>query len=119
MKKLLYTWFANCYALFGLSELIDHMYAVWGWDWSMAFYELCTGDRTIIPAFCWCMGLTELNFEVEALLQHRSRGDSRQYLVRWLGYGPEHDEWIHEEELANGAGAFLKQCQDSDGLLWC
>ena len=28
--------------------------------------------------------------------------------VRWLGYGPEHDEWIHEEELADGAGALLK-----------
>ena len=19
--------------------------------------------------------------------------------MRWLGYGPEHDEWVHEEEL--------------------
>ena len=39
----------------------------------------------------------EEHFEVEALLQHRSRGKSWQYLVRWLGYGPEHDEWIHEK----------------------
>ena len=23
--------------------------------------------------------------------------------MRWLGYGPEHDEWVHEEELADGA----------------
>ena len=61
MKRLLYTWFGNCYALFGLSELLGHMYAVWGWDWTMAFYELIIGDLTIIPAFCWCMGLTELN----------------------------------------------------------
>ena len=53
MKRLLYTWFSNCYAWFGLSELIGHMYAMYGWDWSMAFYELCTGDLTIIPAFCW------------------------------------------------------------------
>ena len=43
----------------------------------------------------------EDHFEVEALLKHRSRGNARQYLVRWLGYGPEHDEWIHEEELDN------------------
>ena len=49
------------------------------------------------------------HFEVEVLLKHRSRGNSRQYLVRWLGYSPEHDEWIHEEELADGAGAMLKQ----------
>ena len=61
MKRLLYTWFGNCYALFGLSELLGHMYAVWGWDWSMALIELSKGDVTIIPAFCWCMGLTELN----------------------------------------------------------
>ena len=46
----------------------------------------------------------EDHFEVEALLKHRSRGNSQQYLVRWLGYGPEHDEWIYEEELADVAG---------------
>ena len=51
----------------------------------------------------------EDNFELEALLKHRSRGNSQQYLVRWLCYGPEHDEWVHEEELADGAGVMLKQ----------
>ena len=51
MKKLLYTWFDNCYALFGLSELLGHMYAVWGWDWSTALIESSTGDLTIISAF--------------------------------------------------------------------
>ena len=59
----------------------------------------------------------ENHLEVEALLQHRSRGNSWQYLVRWLGYSPEHDEWIHEEKLADGAGALLKQYQDNYGLL--
>ena len=53
---------------------------------------------------------------MEALLKHRSRGNSRQYLVRWLGYGLEHDEWIHEEELANGAEAILRLYKDSHGL---
>ena len=54
--------------------------------------------------------------KVEALMKHRSRGDSRQYLVRWLGYKPEHDEWIHKEELADGAGVILKQYKDNHGL---
>ena len=51
----------------------------------------------------------EDHFEVEALLKHRSRGNSCQYLVRWLGYGLEHDEGVHEEELADGAEAILRQ----------
>ena len=51
----------------------------------------------------------EDHFKVEALLKHRSRGNPRQYLVRWLVCGPEHDEWVHEEELADGDGVILKQ----------
>ena len=38
----------------------------------------------------------EDHFKVGTLLKHRSRGNSWRYLLRWLGYGPEHDEWIHE-----------------------
>ena len=51
----------------------------------------------------------EEHFEVESLLQHRNRGNYWQNLVRWLGYGLEHDKWVHEEELADGAGVILKQ----------
>ena len=53
---------------------------------------------------------------MEALLKHRSRGKSWQCLVRWLGYGPEHDKWVYEAELADGAGAILGQYKDSHGL---
>ena len=42
--------------------MLGHMYALWGWDWSMALIKSSTGNVTIIPAFCWCMGLTELNW---------------------------------------------------------
>ena len=38
MKRLLCTWFGNCHALFGLSELLGHMFTVWEWDWNMALY---------------------------------------------------------------------------------
>ena len=51
----------------------------------------------------------EEHFEVEALLQHRTRGNSYEYLVRWFGYGPEYDEWVHEQELADAAEELLKQ----------
>ena len=33
----------------------------------MALIVSSKGDVTIIPAFCWCMGLTELNFATVGL----------------------------------------------------
>ena len=57
----------------------------------------------------------EPQFEVEALLKHRTHGRSREYLVRWLGYGPAHDEWIHEEELQHAA-QLLKDYKEAHSL---
>ena len=46
-------------------------------------------------------------WEIEKLIQkrkiRRGRGWSTQYLVRWLGYGPEFDEWIPEHGLGNAS----------------
>lgn len=43
--------------------------------------------------------------EIGTLLQKRrirkGRGWSTQYLVRWKGYGPEHDEWMPENRLSH------------------
>ena len=50
----------------------------------------------------------EDHFEVEALMKHKKRGSSWQYVVRWLSHGPEHDEWVHEEELDNRSEANLR-----------
>ena len=58
----------------------------------------------------------EGHFEVEALLKYRSRGNSWLYLVRWLGYGHEHDKRFHEVELADGDKVILMQYNDSHGL---
>ena len=55
-------------------------------------------------------------FELEALLKHRNRASFRQYLVRWLGYSLEHDDWIHEEELADGAEVILRLYKDNHVL---
>jgi len=36
---------------------------------------------------------------IERILEERRRGRGWQYLVRWFGYGPEHDEWLSRREL--------------------
>lgn len=48
----------------------------------------------------------EEEFELETILQHRparkKQGDKGiQYQIKWLGYGPEHNKWIPERNLAN------------------
>lgn len=47
-----------------------------------------------------------LEFEVEAILKHRKRRYGRgkpkvQYLVKWLGYGEEHNSWEPEANVCN------------------
>ena len=75
------------------------------------------GSSTTPPNHIHLEGLD--HFKVEALLKHRSRGNSWQYLVRWLGYSPEYDEWVYEKELADGAGVMLKQYYTSHRLHLC
>jgi hypothetical protein len=42
-------------------------------------------------------------FEIDAILQSQIRGRQKKlhYLVRWKGWGPEHDSWIPASELAH------------------
>ena len=53
----------------------------------------------------------EQEFEVEQVLDHRQEGKrSKSYLVRWTGYGPEHDTWEPEAALQN--------CKDRVQAYW-
>ncbi|OJT10036.1 hypothetical protein TRAPUB_13488 [Trametes pubescens] len=53
----------------------------------------------------------EKEYPVERILDCRPRGRGYQYLVRWLGYGPEHDSWLPGREVAKLAAldAFLRE----------
>ena len=45
---------------------------------------------------------TDTEYEVEKILDHKKkheRGASRLYLIRWKGYGKDHDTWEPEENL--------------------
>ena len=35
-------------------------------------------------------------FEVEKVVRTRTRKGKKEYLVRWIGYGPKHDTWVDE-----------------------
>jgi hypothetical protein len=43
------------------------------------------------------------SYEVEAVLAQRGAGARRELLVRWKGYGAEHDQWQLRSELARSA----------------
>ena len=49
-------------------------------------------------------GLEE--FHIQEILDSWCRGRGIQYLVHWVGYGPEHDHWL--------AGSTLEDCKVLD-----
>jgi hypothetical protein len=45
-----------------------------------------------------------LEYEMETILKHRTTGRKRpktSYLIQWKGYGPEHNSWTPEANVAN------------------
>ena len=57
----------------------------------------------------------ETQYEVDSLLRYRAQRGGTRYLVRWTGYGPEHDEWIPEDNLGH-TKALLDQYKRAHGL---
>ena len=43
----------------------------------------------------------EKEWKIESIVDHRRCTGGIQYLVRWAGWSPEYDEWIHEGYMAN------------------
>jgi hypothetical protein len=59
----------------------------------------------------------EVEYVVERILAHRDVGTGkrtkRQYLVKWAGYGPEHNSWEPMVNLTNSGDAIHKYWQDA------
>lgn len=56
------------------------------------------------------------SFEVDKIIAHRNtKRRGTEYLVRWLGYGPEHDDWRNLRELGD-AMEVLKDYQTRTGI---
>ena len=51
----------------------------------------------------------DMEYTVERVLAHRDtrygRKSVREYLIRWQGYGPEHDTWEPHTNMANAVNS--------------
>lgn len=43
----------------------------------------------------------EMEYFIDKIIDQRTRGRGKQYLVRWLGYSPESDLWLPRRKLAD------------------
>ena len=60
------------------------------------------GERTTMPESRRLRRESE-EYEVEAIVGHRRKGKTVQYLVRWAGYGPQFDTWEPHRGLRNAS----------------
>ena len=49
----------------------------------------------------------EEEYEIEAILAHRGKGQRQQFLVKWLGYADSENEWLPTRELSRNAKDIL------------
>jgi len=66
------------------------------------YYLKSLNTREIIQEGFYEYELTKVGtdvFKVEKILKQRGRGKNKQYYVRWLFFGPDHDQWIKASEV--------------------
>lgn len=72
------------------------------------------GERATMPE-SRRMRVESPEYEVESIVGHRRAGKSLQYLIRWLGYGPQFDTWEPARGLRNAA-TLVRKYRESHNL---
>ena len=54
-------------------------------------------------------------YEVEGVLSQKGSANQRQLLVRWKGYGAEHDQWQRRSELVRSAPIAVQEFDARQG----
>ena len=57
--------------------------------------------RRYYPEELQKVSVENTNFQIDRILRYRRRENQREALIRWRGYGPEHDQWIPVTEIRN------------------
>ena len=55
----------------------------------------------------------EEEYEIEAILAHRGKGQRQQYLVQWKGYPSSENQWLPDKELRRNALDLLNEYKSS------
>lgn len=72
------------------------------------------GDRTLMPESRRTR-VEAPEYEVESIVGHRRMGKNLQYLVRWLGYGPQYDTWEPARGMRN-ASTLVRKYREAHNL---
>ena len=74
------------------------------------------GDCTLMPKSRRTR-IEAPEYEVESIVGHRRMGKNLQYLVQWLGYGPQYDTWEPARGMRN-ASMLVRKYREAHNFLW-
>ena len=51
----------------------------------------------------------EEEYEIEAIIRHKGKGERKHFLVKWLGYPSSENQWLTQRELERNAKELLDE----------
>ena len=56
-------------------------------------------------------------YEIDHIVNHRTRNGRREYQVRWAGYGSERDQWLPLSQLRDAKESIYDYHSRSDAII--